>query len=209
MAVNILHKFDNICLCKSWYFNFTYSSWCIAWKYKYIDIQSRQKGTTTTGQKCYKWSYNRFHFWSKSLFFPFLYIIYFSISSVCFRYNKKFINLFRFIFYIINEPEAVVKLMLFSGKYSHTACLTFWIVSLLVLHILASHWYHCIEEILRIHHDFPIRRKMVTRGMDLCSFAWGFRSEKLHKSIQRVTIFLFINTPWWILCFLCHKTMKC
>ena len=54
--------------------------------------------------------------------------------------------------------------------------------------------------------DSPIWRKMVTRGMDLCSFSQSF--EKLPKSILMVTIFLLIDTPWWILFLLWQKALK-
>ena len=59
----------------------------------------------------------------------------------------------------------------------------------------------------RIRHGLPIRRIMVTRGMDLCSITHGFLSEKVHKSIPRVTIFLLIDTSWWMLCLPIHKTL--
>ena len=52
-----------------------------------------------------------------------------------------------------------------------------------------------------------MRRKMVTREMDLCSFSQGCPSEKLHISIPRVSIFLLIDMPWWILCPPGHKTI--
>ena len=43
-------------------------------------------------------------------------------------------------------------------------------------------------------------RKVVTLGMDLVSFSQALPSEKLLKSILRVTILLLIVMPWWILC---------
>ena len=41
---------------------------------------------------------------------------------------------------------------------------------------------------------------MVTLGMDFGSFSQGLPSEKMPKSIPRVTILLLIDTSWWILC---------
>ena len=61
----------------------------------------------------------------------------------------------------------------------------------------------------RIHHGLPIRRKIVTRWMDLYCFALGLPSATLHKSIMKVTIFLLIDKPWWILSLQWRKTIKC
>ena len=51
----------------------------------------------------------------------------------------------------------------------------------------------------KIHHGFPIRRKMVTIRMDLNGFSLSKPCEKSFKSIHQVTIFLCIWKPWWML----------
>ena len=48
---------------------------------------------------------------------------------------------------------------------------------------------------------------MATRGMDLCCFARDLLSGKQPVSIPRVTIFLLIDMPRWILCLQWHKTI--
>ena len=61
--------------------------------------------------------------------------------------------------------------------------------------------------IYSIRHGLPIRRKMVTWGMDLYSFSWGLASEKLYKSVPGVTTFPLIGNQWQILCLPWHKTI--